>query len=94
MSEIDDRPGRWVTFSLDGIPVRVAAGTSVAAAVWNHGGRRFGTGVDGRSRAPLCGMGICFECRLTIDNQPGTRSCRLPVREGMVVVTAENPEHD
>ena len=47
----------------------VARGTSVAAAVMLAGQAAFRRSVTGQPRGPLCGIGICFECRLTIDGQ-------------------------
>jgi len=47
--------------------------------------------VDGELRAPLCGMGICYECRVTIDGAPDRRACLAPVRAGMRVSTAATP---
>jgi hypothetical protein len=32
-------------------------------------------------------MGICYECRVTIDGQPNCLSCQMPCEEGMRVVT-------
>jgi len=43
--------------------------------------------LSGEPRGPLCGMGICFECRLTIDGVPHARSCQIVCRDGMVVTT-------
>jgi sarcosine oxidase subunit alpha len=42
---------------------------------------------SGEPRAPLCGMGICFECRAVIDGVPHERSCTVPCREGMRIET-------
>ncbi len=56
-----------VTVSINGSRVRVSAGTSVAAAILISGETSFRRSVSGEARAPLCGMGICFECRVTID---------------------------
>ena len=36
------------------------------------------TSVTGEPRGPLCGMGICFECRTTVDGREHVRSCQLP----------------
>lgn len=33
--------------------------------------------VTGEPRGPLCGMGICFECRATIDGKPHVRTCQM-----------------
>ena len=76
-----------LTITIDGRAVSVPAGTSLAAALWNQGVRRFRDSVSGAPRAPLCGMGICYECRVTVDGRPGERSCTLPCRDGMVVET-------
>ena len=77
-----------VMISIDGQAVRVPVGTPVAVAVWNHGIRRFRHSVTRSARAPLCGMGLCYECRLSIDGAANRRSCTLPCREGMVILTA------
>jgi sarcosine oxidase subunit alpha len=44
--------------------------------------------VDGAPRAPLGGMGVCFECRVTIDGVAHRRACLVPVAEGMIVRTS------
>jgi predicted molibdopterin-dependent oxidoreductase YjgC len=76
-----------VTIRVDGRTVTVPAGTSVAVAVLIAGQTRFRTSVSGEPRAPLCGMGTCFECRVTIEGRPHCRSCQLECRDGMEVVT-------
>ena len=43
--------------------------------------------VDGQPRTALCGMGICFECRATVDGVQHTRTCQIVCRSGMVVET-------
>ena len=68
-------------------PVRVEPGTTVAAAVMIAGETAFRTSVTGQPRGPLCGMGICFECRVTIDGMAHARSCQIVCADGMRVVT-------
>lgn len=68
---------------INGTPIRVCAGTSVAAAVLLSGEPVFRRSVSGEKRGPLCGMGICFECRLNIDGVEHCRSCQIVCREGM-----------
>jgi sarcosine oxidase subunit alpha len=41
--------------------------------------------VTGEPRTALCGMGICFECRATVNGGPHRRTCQLICSEGMVV---------
>jgi aerobic-type carbon monoxide dehydrogenase small subunit (CoxS/CutS family) len=59
----------------------------VAAAVALAGVDAYRHSVRGEARAPLCGMGICFECRVTIDGQAHRLSCQTPAEDGMTVVT-------
>lgn len=74
------------SITVNGKPMRVAAGTTVAAAVMNCGERcRFSVRVE--PRGPLCGMGICMECRATVDGVPHRRTCQLLCAAGMEVVT-------
>ncbi len=72
----------------DGRRARVPAGISVAAALLDLDARAFRASVRGEPRAPLCGMGICFECRATIDGVPHRRACLVAVADGMRVDTA------
>lgn len=78
---------KTISLSLNGRPIAVAEGTSVAAAVLGAGISSLRKSVTGEPRGPLCGMGICFECRLTIDGLPQRRSCQTLCREGMEVRT-------
>lgn len=73
---------------VNGRPVEVAAGASVAAAVATHEGA-FRRSRSGQPRAPLCGMGVCFECRVRIDGVAQLRACMTLAREGMQVDTDE-----
>lgn len=75
-----------VHLTVDGRPVTVAVGATVAAALGaaGVGSRR---SLRGEPRGPLCGMGICYECRVTVDGMPHRLACQLRCREGMAVVT-------
>ena len=76
-----------VRIVVDGRPVTVPAGVSVAVALLNHGVSGFRRSEGGEPRGPLCGMGICFECRATVDGRPQVRTCAVLVRDGMEVRT-------
>ncbi|MEO1366191.1 MAG: FAD-dependent oxidoreductase [Acidobacteriota bacterium] len=78
-----------VRIVVDGQEVEVDGGTSVASAVFDLGVGR--TSLGGDKRQALCGMGVCFECRLTVDGEPNRRTCQLPVREGLRVSTPGGP---
>lgn len=73
-----------VSLTINGKAVQVPAGISVAAAI-ARAGAPFRHALAGPRRAPFCGMGVCFECRVRIDGRAQQRSCMLPVRDGMRV---------
>jgi len=76
-----------VTLSINGQRVTVPAGVMVSTAIAMAGNAAFRRSVSGQPRGPVCGMGICFECRVTIDGRPHCRSCQTPCTEGMEVRT-------
>ncbi len=81
-----------LTVNVDGQPVEAFLGESVAAALLASG-RRTWRHTD-KSHAPrglFCGMGICFECLVTIDGVPNVRACTTPVQAGMVIETGGHP---
>ena len=75
-----------VTLSVNGSPVIVVAGATVAVAV-AIAGQACRTSVSGEPRVPLCGMGICYECRVSINGMPHCRSCQILCQSGMDVRT-------
>ncbi|MGO9338211.1 MAG: (2Fe-2S)-binding protein [Terracidiphilus sp.] len=74
------------SITVNGKQVRVATGTSVAAAMM-MAGEPCRYSVSGEARGPLCGMGICMECRVTVDGVLHQRTCQLLCSAGMDVVT-------
>ncbi|MCD9085240.1 (2Fe-2S)-binding protein [Stenotrophomonas sp. SY1] len=78
--------GAMVKLRIDGQQVAVLAGSSVAAAIAHVGGTTR-TSCTGMRRAPLCGMGVCFECRATVNGIAQERTCLLPVAEAMEIST-------
>lgn len=81
-----DSTSGWVKVTVNGLPVNVLAGTTVAVAVAMTG-QACRTSVFGEPRGPLCGMGICFECRVTINGAAHCRSCQVVCEPGMEVRT-------
>ena len=77
---------RMITVNVNGEPVEVPLGSTVAVAVMmaETACRR---SVTGEPRGPLCGMGICFECRVTIGEDTYCRSCQVLCQPGMEVST-------
>ena len=81
--------GEVIQMRMNGRMVSVPVGSVVAAAVARADEARFRRSVTGQARGPLCGMGICMECRVTIDGETQRRSCQVLCAEGMEVRTDE-----
>jgi aerobic-type carbon monoxide dehydrogenase small subunit (CoxS/CutS family) len=60
---------------------------TVAAALVNAGIWDFRTSVGNEARGPLCGMGICYECRVTINGVAHRRACLRLIEQGMEIST-------
>jgi predicted molibdopterin-dependent oxidoreductase YjgC len=65
----------------------VPDGMTLSAVLVGAGVRAVGVNaVSGEPRGPFCGMGVCFECEVTVDERI-VRACLTPVTDGMVVAT-------
>ena len=76
-----------ITVLVNGASIAVRPGAMVSAAIVIAGETFFRRSVTGEPRGPLCGMGICFECRVTVNGQLHARSCQTVCEEGMEVET-------
>ncbi|MGY6401134.1 2Fe-2S iron-sulfur cluster-binding protein, partial [Vibrio parahaemolyticus] len=50
--------------NINGKTIQVKAGITVLAALQNLGLWKLRNSVSGEPRGALCGMGVCYECRL------------------------------
>lgn len=75
--------GKKVTIFIDDMRVEAFEGESVAAVMMvdNHVAMR--TTIEGEPRGVFCGMGVCFDCLVVVDDVPNTRACMTWVKEGM-----------
>ncbi|WP_223692926.1 (2Fe-2S)-binding protein [Leifsonia poae] len=80
--------GRPVVIHVDGAACESFDGETVASALLVAGVERFASRA-GEDRLPLCNMGTCFECAITIDGAALTRACLTPVVDGMDVRTGD-----
>lgn len=74
-----------IRVTIDNQSIEVETGTTVAAALVLAGVKGTRISVDGEPRAALCGMGVCQECRVTIDGGTHALACQTLCREGQVV---------
>lgn len=83
------------TFTFDGAPIHFRPGQSVGAALIAAGIRSWRTTrVHASPRGLFCGIGVCFDCLVTIDGAPNQRACRAPAAEGIAVTTQEGTGYD
>ena len=77
-----------VTVRVDGRLLDVGAGTLVAAAVeLACPGRGARVSPGGARRQPLCGMGVCGECRVTVDGRAHQLGCQVTCATAMEILT-------
>jgi D-hydroxyproline dehydrogenase subunit gamma len=77
-----------LALKVNGVAIEVSPGTTVAVATMLTG-QPCRTSVSGMPRGPLCGMGTCFECRVTINGISHCRSCQILCESGMDIRTDE-----
>ena len=77
-----------ITVTIDGRAHDVRAGTLVAAAIELAApGRGARVSPGGARRQPLCGMGICGECRVSVGGRPHQLGCQIVCTAGMEILT-------
>lgn len=77
--------GGPVRIIVDGVPREAFDGESVAAAMMSSGEKELRQHESGEPRGYFCGMGTCFDCVMTVDGVPNTRTCVTWVRDGLTV---------
>lgn len=86
----EDRSGPrppLIKLTVDGRPMEAYAGETIAAALIDAGTLSFRETASGERRGVYCGMGICFDCLVTVDRQPNLRACTTKIYAGMTVLT-------
>ena len=83
-----------VEFTFEGRAVRAVRGQTIAAVLMQRGElawrtTRFG----GRPRGIYCGMGVCFDCLITLNGEPNVRACLIDVEPGDDVRSQEGTGH-
>lgn len=78
--------GTPLSITVDGRTVQAFEGETVLAALWADGLHMVHT--TARTREPrgfFCGIGVCFDCLVTVDGIVNIRACLEPVRAGMTI---------
>ncbi|ACN15995.1 SoxA2 [Desulforapulum autotrophicum HRM2] len=83
--------GRRITLMVNGAPVPAFEGESVHAALTAAGIQNLRRSKTGSPRGIFCGMGICYECLVTINGVPDQRACMTMVNDKMEITTQADP---
>ncbi len=81
---------------INGREIDTRPGQTIAAALIAAGILTFRRLADHEPRGLFCGMGVCFDCLVTVDGVPDQRACMTLVRPGMKVTLAieSNPAYE
>lgn len=79
-----------VEFCFDGVSYSARPGDSIAAALLANGVRTLRRNSAGEPRGIYCGIGHCFECRVTVDGRPGIRACLTEVQPGADIRSSDD----
>ena len=83
-------PGAAFEFTFDGKILSGFDGETIASALMRQG--VFGQKLSQKQSAPrgyYCGMGLCWECAVCVDDEGVVRSCGYTLKPGLRVRTAD-----
>ncbi|NSC21103.1 (2Fe-2S)-binding protein [Streptomyces albus subsp. chlorinus] len=87
-----DRPLR---ITVDGEPVDGIQGQTLAGLLLASGRHAWRHGPSGAPRGVFCGIGVCFDCLVTVNEERDVRACRRRAADGDVVTTqSRTPRQD
>jgi predicted molibdopterin-dependent oxidoreductase YjgC len=73
---------------IDGEQVNAFEGETISGAMFAQGRRILRHTMKlGKPRSIFCGIGICYDCLVTVNGTPNIRACVTPVTDGMVIDT-------
>ena len=74
-----------IVINFNGVPFIGYEGQSIAALLFSNGIRALRYCKSGEERGVFCGMGVCYECAVSINGIPGKRACIEPAKDGINV---------
>ncbi|MFX1765218.1 (2Fe-2S)-binding protein [Paraburkholderia sp. A1RI-2L] len=83
-----------VSFVLDGVEVEALAGDTLLTAILTQQRRVRRSEFSGAPRAGFCLIGACQDCWVRCEDGTRLRACSTPLREGMRVLTQDNPDNE
>ncbi|UNZ19867.1 2Fe-2S iron-sulfur cluster-binding protein [Streptomyces sp. 891-h] len=86
-SDSTGRRDRPLRITVDGEPADGIEGQTLAGVLLASGRTAWRTGPSGAARGVFCGIGVCFDCLVTVNEDPDVRACRRRAVDGDVVRT-------
>jgi D-hydroxyproline dehydrogenase subunit gamma len=80
--------------TVDGEPFNGRDGQTIAGVLLASGRRAWRRGPSGAPRGVFCGIGVCFDCLVTVNGVRDVRACRRRARDGDAVTTQSRAEED
>jgi predicted molibdopterin-dependent oxidoreductase YjgC len=76
-----------INFTFDGQSLSARLGDTIASALYAAGIRSWRRSPQGDERGLLCGIGVCYDCLLSVDGVANLRACQTLLTDGMRVTT-------
>ncbi|MGP3974273.1 (2Fe-2S)-binding protein [Streptomyces sp. 8N114] len=86
-SDAVGRQDRPLRITVDGEPVDGIAGQTLAGVLLAADRAAWRRGRSGAPRGVFCGIGVCFDCLVTVGDERDVRACRRRASDGDVVTT-------
>ena len=94
MRLVEAQPEASFQVTFDGRTLDALPGQTVAAVLWSAGIFAWRTTrVEGQPRGVFCGIGVCFDCLVTVNGVPNQRACLVSARSGDVITTQRGDGH-
>lgn len=82
-------------FTFDERQIDFVEGQTVGAALINAGIYSWRvTRRQGTRRGLFCGIGVCYDCLISVNGAANQRACQVPAATGMTVTTQVGTGHD
>ncbi|GLY85819.1 proline dehydrogenase [Actinoallomurus iriomotensis] len=76
-----------VRITVDGTPVTGRPGQTIAAILIAAGHHSWRRGPSGSPRGVFCGIGVCFDCLVTVNGTRDVRACLRRAGDGDAITT-------
>ncbi|GHH71883.1 hypothetical protein GCM10018793_08010 [Streptomyces sulfonofaciens] len=83
-----------LTVTVDGEPVPGIAGQTLAGVLLAAGRTAWRTAGSGAPRGVFCGIGVCFDCLVTVNGERDVRACTRRAHDGDAVTTQSRRSGD